>query len=117
MLIAKEAISFTSVERQVGHDLLQLAILFLELPQPLHLRRQQPAVLLAPIVVGRFADPGFAADLADRCPLLTLPQDEGNLRFRKLSISSWSFPVQRPESTMPLNWNFPAKIGPENRGV
>jgi hypothetical protein len=28
-------------------------------------------------------------------------------------ISSWSFLVQRPESHMPLNWNFPAKIGPK----
>jgi hypothetical protein len=24
-------------------------------------------------------------------------------------------PVQRPESVMPLNWNFPAKIGPAIR--
>jgi hypothetical protein len=28
---------------------------------------------------------------------------------------SWLFPVQRPESHVPLNWNFPAIIGPENR--
>src|SRR5262249_5138631 len=41
------------VERQVSHDLLQLAVLLLELTQSLHLRRHQPAVLLAPIVIGR----------------------------------------------------------------
>jgi hypothetical protein len=78
---------------QIGHDLLQLAVLLLELAQPLHLRWRQAGVLLAPIVIGRLADPRLAADLTDRCAFLSLPQNEGNLRLRKLSISSWSFPV------------------------
>jgi hypothetical protein len=29
--------------------------------------------------------------------------------------ASWPFLVHRPESDMPLNWNFPAIFGPENR--
>jgi len=33
------------------------------------------AVLLAPIVVGRLADPRLAADLANRCAFLALPQN------------------------------------------
>src|SRR5262244_659148 len=61
------------VERQVSHDLLQLAVLLLELTQSLHLRRHQPAVLLTPIVVGRLADPRLATDLTDCCAFLALP--------------------------------------------
>jgi len=33
------------VERQVCHDALQPPVLFLKLPQPLHLRRHQPGIL------------------------------------------------------------------------
>src|SRR5262249_24712660 len=65
-------------------DLLQLAVLFLELTQSLHLRRHQAAVLLAPIVVRGLADSGLATDLTDGCAFLALAQDEGNLRLRKL---------------------------------
>src|SRR5262249_26285986 len=71
-------------KRQVSYDLLKLAVLFLELTQSLHLLRHETAVLLAPIVVGRLADPRLAADLTDRCAFLALPQDEGNLCLHKL---------------------------------
>src|SRR5262249_2885242 len=60
------------------------AVLFLELTQSLHLGRQQAAIFVAPIVVGRLADPRFATDLANRGAFLALPQDEGDLRLRKL---------------------------------
>ena len=56
---------------QVGHDLLQFAVLFLELAQPFHLRWHQASVFLAPVIVGRRADPRLAADLAKS---LCLPQ-------------------------------------------
>jgi hypothetical protein len=64
-----------------GQPLLQLAVLFLELTQSLHLRRHQATVLLAPIVVRGLADPGLATDLTDRCAFLALAQDEGDLRL------------------------------------
>src|SRR5690606_13440631 len=62
------------VERQVRHDPLQPAVLLLELPQPLHLRRHQTAVLRLPIVVRRLADPRLAADLLHRRAFLALPR-------------------------------------------
>jgi hypothetical protein len=65
-------------------------------------------------VVGRLADPSLAANLAYRCPLLSLPQDEGNLRLRELRSLHGPSPSW-PESHMPLNWNLPELIGPENR--
>jgi len=36
------------VQAQIGHDLLELEVLFLELAQPPQLRRPDAAVLLAP---------------------------------------------------------------------
>jgi hypothetical protein len=47
-----------------------LAILLFELTQPLHLRRHQPGVLLAPTVESCLTDPCLAADLANRRALL-----------------------------------------------
>lgn len=63
----------------IGDQLLQLAVLLLELLQPAHLGRQQ-TVLLLPIDLGRLADPGFAADLRHRTPVAALLQDERLLR-------------------------------------
>jgi len=57
----------------LANDLLQLAILFLELMQALHLRRHQTAVLLTPIVVRGLAHPSLATDLTDCCTFLPLP--------------------------------------------
>src|SRR5262249_2412498 len=83
-LSADHVLQHLLVERQVSYDLLQFAILFLELTQSLHLRRHETTVLLAPIVVRGLADPGFAADLTDRCAFLALAQNEGDLRLAKL---------------------------------
>jgi hypothetical protein len=57
-----------SCQRQVGDNALQLAILFLNQPQPPHLRRQQAVVFLLPVSVevGRLADPGLAANVRHR---------------------------------------------------
>ena len=40
-LSADHILQHRLVERQIRHDLLQFAILFLELAQPLHLRRRK----------------------------------------------------------------------------
>src|SRR6476661_8816276 len=64
------------VETEVGHNLAQLRVLVLELPQPTHLRRQQPVVPLLPVEVRRLADPRLAADLGHSHPVMTLLQDE-----------------------------------------
>src|SRR5262249_32578447 len=80
-LSADHVLQYLLIERKVSHDLLQLAVLFLELTQSLHLRWHQATVLLAPIVVRGLADPGLATDLTDRCAFLALAQDEGNLRL------------------------------------
>jgi hypothetical protein len=107
-LSADHVLQHRLVKRQIRHDLLQLAVLLFQKAQALHLRPHQAGVLLAPIVKGRLADPSLAADLANRRAFIGLPQDKGNLRLRELR--------SRPESPMPLNWNFPAIAGPENRG-
>ena len=49
-----------------------------------HLVRQQPAIPLFPIEVGRLADPRLAADLSDRRSFLVLLDDERLLRVREL---------------------------------
>src|SRR5262249_23203826 len=56
----------------------------LELLQPTHLSRQQPVVLLLPIEIGRLADPGLAADVRNRNPVVALLQDKRLLGVRKL---------------------------------
>jgi hypothetical protein len=38
---------------------------------------------LAPIVIRGLADSSLAADLADCCAFVALPQDEGHLRLRE----------------------------------
>lgn len=65
-----------AVKGQVGDDPLQSRILVLDLLQPTHLVRQQPAIALLPVELGRLADPGLAADLRDRRASLALLQDE-----------------------------------------
>jgi hypothetical protein len=61
------------VEREIGHQLLEPLVHLLELLQPHHLRGHQPAILLAPIVVGRLADAGLTAHLLDPRALRRLP--------------------------------------------
>src|SRR3546814_2085956 len=65
-----------AIERQIGNDLLEPAVLILQLAQPPHLRWQQPRVLLLPVEVGRLTDPRLAADLSDWRSFLTLLDDE-----------------------------------------
>src|SRR3546814_10509132 len=46
-----------AIERQIGNDLLEPAVLIIQLAQPPHLRWPQPRVLLLPVEVGRLTDP------------------------------------------------------------
>jgi hypothetical protein len=56
------------VERLVGHDLLQLAVLLLELLQPLGVLCLHAAVLVAPAVQGLLGDLLGLCRFADRLP-------------------------------------------------
>jgi hypothetical protein len=67
------------VEREVRHHLLQAPVLLLELPEAAHLRGHQPAVLLAPAIVGLLRDPGLAADLLDAHAVIDLLEQDGDL--------------------------------------
>ena len=68
---------------QVGTDLLEPAVLILKRLQPAHLVRQQPAIPLLPVEIGRLADPRLAADLGHRRAFLALLQDKRLLRLRE----------------------------------
>ncbi len=71
------------IQRQVGDDLFQATVLVLKRLQPPHLVRQQPAIPLLPVEIGRLADPRLAADLGHRRALIALLQDERLLRLRE----------------------------------
>jgi hypothetical protein len=73
-----------TVQRQIGDDLLEPAVLVLQLTQPPHLRWQQPRVFLPSVEIGCLADTRLAADLSDRRSSLALFDDEGLLRVREL---------------------------------
>src|SRR5579859_102041 len=72
------------VQRQISHDLLELAVLLLQLLQPLHLRWHQPRILLPPRIERRLADPRLATHLTNRRALLRLAQNVGNLTLAEL---------------------------------
>src|ERR1700729_1580659 len=67
------------VEREIGDDPLQLAVLLLQLLQPLNFRRHQPTELLAPDVIGPFANPRLPATPSARRSFPPLPQHESDL--------------------------------------
>ena len=57
------------MERQIGNQLPELTVLVPNLLQLLHLRRQQPVMLLLPVEVGCLAEAGPPADLRYRNPI------------------------------------------------
>src|SRR5262249_9086446 len=73
------------VERQVGHQLLELAILLAQLAQLADLGRAQVPELLLPAVVGLLADLLLTAELGDRHAALPLPEDVHHLLRRELA--------------------------------
>src|SRR5262249_29342009 len=73
------------VERQVGDELLELAILLAQLAELLQLARADVAELLLPAIVGLLADPVLAAHLHHRHTALPLPADRHHLLRRELA--------------------------------
>src|SRR5690606_19049668 len=75
------------VQREIGYELLQLSVLFLELLQFTQLRDTQAAVLLLPAVERGLGDLQLAADLSDRRTGLRLPQGHRNLLLGESTLS------------------------------
>jgi hypothetical protein len=62
------------VEHEIGDQALQVCIFVLELPHAPHFVRTQVPVALLPDVEGRLTDAEQAADIADGCARLRLPE-------------------------------------------
>src|SRR5690606_14224944 len=71
------------IHHRLRQEPLQLRILVLELLQPLRLADLHAAILRAPVVEGRIADPVLPAQLCGAQPRLMLLQDADNLLFRE----------------------------------
>ena len=78
-LFCKYVLQHRLVQAQVGHQSLELIVLFFELPQSAQLRWAQAAVPLASLVERRIADAQLAADLIDLRAQLHLLEGIGNL--------------------------------------
>ena len=76
------------VEREIGHEAFELAILVPQLPQFAELGDAQRAEALLPSVERLLADAELAADLADGRTGFRLAQGQGDLLVRKLAFSS-----------------------------
>ena len=83
-----DVLQHLAVQRQIGHELLQPAILILELLQPLHLGRQKAGILLLPVEGSRLADACLAADLSYRRAVFALLDDE---RLSRASVNFDAF--------------------------
>lgn len=86
------------------------AVLVLKLRQPPHLRRQQPAMLLAPDAESRRAGARFPADLADQAfksdaACQNALCSKRFWRHRRTTRSSRSTPAQRTTDPTP-QWSF-----------
>ena len=79
MALADHVLEHLLVQGQIRHQASQTLVLFLKLLEPLHLRRHESAVLVAPAVVRLGGDAGLAVDLFHGRPFLGLAQDEGDL--------------------------------------
>jgi hypothetical protein len=113
------------IEREVGYDLLQLAVLLLQQAQPPHLRRHQAGVLPGSIVKIFFADLRPALDLSNHCApvnfdrsmAISRPTDRitraaklgfsSSRRFREPEAGRYVWPaLSRPARTSD-KWVFP----------
>ena len=83
-LFSDNLLKHVLVEREIGDELLQFAVLGLELPKAAQLRGADPAVLLLPVVERGLTDAHLAADLFDLRACLGLVQRKGDLRFGEL---------------------------------
>jgi hypothetical protein len=82
--------------REISHHLLQAPIRVLELLEAPDLAGHQPAVLLAPSVVGLPRDPSLAADLLDADAVIDLLEQDSNLLLEKTWTPSWPIPFSQP---------------------
>src|SRR5205823_14469713 len=71
------------VEHRLGQQLLQLAVLVFEHPQPLGLRHIHAAVFALPVVQGGFRYAVLARQVSRLCPSLVLAQNRNDLLFRE----------------------------------
>lgn len=79
---------------------ISVAVLILGRQLPPHLVRQQPAILLIPVGIGRSADPRLATDLSYGSSLLSMFQDERLLRHRELRcIDAITLPARPRKSS------------------
>ena len=87
------------MQAEVRDKPFQLGVLPLELAQPLHLRRHQPSIALAPVVERRLPYPSLAGHLANRPAILSLLQGKSDLCVRKLQClhGTLEFPVERSQ--------------------
>ena len=70
------------VQGLIGHQLLESAVLGLQLPQAPGLADLHPAILVAPAVISLFANPMGSARVADLQPTaLDLPKDPDDLLY------------------------------------
>jgi hypothetical protein len=69
------------VERKIGHEPFQPAVLFFCLPQLAEFAHAQMRVLLFLDVEGRVTDTELSAEIADRGPTLGLPDGINDLFF------------------------------------
>src|SRR5690606_7059595 len=80
------------VQRQLRVHPLELAVLRFQFLDPPQVRRLHAAVLGLPLVVGRHADAGLAADVLDRHPGIGLLEDRDDLGLGELRLlhgTSW----------------------------
>lgn len=75
------------IERQIGDQLFELAILLLQLSQPPDLGDRHLAILLTPDIVRRFADLERPRDFGNRRPGLHLRSAAPILCLRKFAPS------------------------------
>ena len=67
------------LETQLGEHLLQLGVLFLELPEPFDVRGFHAAILRLPVVIRRRAHPVIAADVRQASACFDLFEDLDDL--------------------------------------
>ena len=66
------------MQAQIGHDLLELAVFFLQLAKAAQFGRTDTAVTLLPNVEGRLADAHLATDLLDTGTQLSFSEGKGD---------------------------------------
>jgi len=80
-LFSDDLLQHVAIERQIRHELLQLAVLLAQLPQLSQFTQTYPAVLSLPGVKCLLANPELPADLRRFFSTFRLPQRLQNLLF------------------------------------